>query len=527
MTKRPWIIHPFLVAPFPTLLLYSRNFHSVEFSQTLMPAALALASAVAAWGILRMTRLDGPRAALIVSAGLILFFSFGHGVRICHRLGVGGDRTVREVLTLTIEVVALASLVGFVLGKPDLARSLNGACNATSIALAALTMAGIVTQTWGNSGNPPPKIATPTVPRISPRSGLHPDVYFIVLDAYGRSDVLKEAYGFDNSGFLGRLEKKGFVVARSSTSNYCQTALSLAATLNLRYLDDLAGGKSPSRHPLKRLIAENVAFRAFRQQGYRVVSFATGYDATEGLGADLTLAPAANLDTFHALVADQTPLWLLLGRRREHEPFRMHRDRILKVFDDLPTASHPSDSPSFTFAHVIAPHPPFIFGRDGSDLSGRESSYTLNDSEGWCQMEDHSGPEDYRERYREQVTYITARVERAVDRILATSPSPPIIIIQGDHGPGSRFDSGAERPNDVLERMSILNACYLPEGARKLIHDSITPINTFRVVLDQCLGTKLGTVADRNFYSPYQTPYVFTEVTGEAQDSPIRPVIVR
>ena len=513
MTKRPRAIHPFLVAPFPTLLLYSRNLHAVDASEALMPAAIALAATLVAWGTLRACRLDATRAALIVSAALVLFFSFGHGVKLSGRLGIGGDRPVREWLTLGIEAVAMASVVGFVLLKPDLSRSLTGACNASALALAGLSVAGIVSETRCDPRTRPPTVAAPVAPRVSPRSGRLPDVYFLVLDAYGRSDVLKEVHGFDNADFLDRLERKGFVVARRSRSNYCQTALSLSATLNLRYLDDLAGSRSPDRLPLKRLIADNAVFRAFREQGYRIVSFASGFDATESISADLTLAPPSNLSTFHALVADQTPIWLLLGRRAVHEPHRQHRARIFKVFDDLPAASHPSDSPTFTFAHVVSPHPPFVFGADGRDVSAREGAYTLNDSEGWCRLEGHGGPDGYASRYREQVAYITSRVEEAVDRILATSPSPPIILIQGDHGPGSHFDSGDESPNDLRERMTILNACYLPAGFRELIHDEITPVNTFRVVLDSCLGSKLGTLEDRSYYSPYLTPYIFTDVT--------------
>ena len=516
MTKCPPAIHPLLIAPFPTLVLYSRNLHAVEASEILMPAAISLGVALIALAALRACRLDAPRAALIVSAGLLLCFSFSLGVKLESRLGIGG-RAAREWLALGAEALAMASVVGFVLRKPDLARSSTGACNAAALALAGLSVAGIVSGTLGDRGASPPDVAERPVPAISPGSGRLPDVYFLVLDAYGRSDVLKEVYGFDNSGFLGRLERKGFVVARRGRSNYCQTALSLAATLNLRYLDDLAGSRSEGRLPLRRLISDNAAFRAFRGAGYRVVTFASGFDATESLRADLTLAPPGTLGTFHALVADRTPLWLLLGKRAEHAPHGQHRARILKVFDELPAASHPSDSPTLTFAHVVAPHPPFVFGADGRDVSAREGAYTLNDSEGWCRLEGHGGPDGYAARYREQVEYITSRVEDAVDRILASSPAPPIILIQGDHGPGSHFDSGDDRPNDLRERMTILNACYLPEGARGQIHDAITPVNTLRVVLDACLGSKLGTLVDRSYYSAYQTPYVFIDVTDEVE----------
>jgi hypothetical protein len=518
MTKRTWAIHPFLIAPFPILMLYSRNLHAIDLAEIFLPTALTLMVTVIAWGSLRALRLDGPRAALIVSAGLILFFSFGHGVKLTGRLGIDSSRLGREWLILVIESLAMAVVVALVLGKPGFVRSLTGVVNASSVALVTLSLFGIVNSGWTGSETKSPEVVERPLTALTPPKGPLPDVYFVLLDAYGRSDSLKEVTGFDNSAFLDRLEKKGFFVARRSTANYCQTALALSATLNLGYLDELAGSQSDDRLPLKRLIVDAAVFRSFRRAGYRVVTFDSGFDATESIAGDLTLGPAWNLRTFPTMIVDQTPFWLLLGQRADHQPHRMHRARVLKVFDELPASNHPSDSPTFTFAHVLSPHPPFIFGADGQDVSEREGSYSLNDSEGWRAVKGHGDADDYASRYGAQVSYLTSRVEDAVERILKTSQVEPIIIIQGDHGPGSRFESDADEPNDLRERMTVLNAIYLPKAHRGLIKDSITPVNTFRLVFDRCFGAKMGLLDDRNYYSAYQKPYSFTDVTGKIDE---------
>ena len=75
-----------------------------------------------------------------------------------------------------------------------------------------------------------------------PQERRFPDIYYIILDGYARSDVMKSRFGFDNSGFLSHLESRGFYVARQSTANYCQTPLSLSASLNAVYLDELVQG---------------------------------------------------------------------------------------------------------------------------------------------------------------------------------------------------------------------------------------------------------------------------------------------
>lgn len=167
MTKLPRAFHPYLVALFPTLVLYSRNLHAVNASEALWPVALALGAALVVWGVLRICRLDAPRAALIVSAALILFFSFGLGVKLATRLRIGGDQLVRERVTLGLEALAMLSVVGFVLRKPDLARSLTGPVNASAMALAGLSLAGVASQAWGDSRPRPPVVAPPIVPKVS------------------------------------------------------------------------------------------------------------------------------------------------------------------------------------------------------------------------------------------------------------------------------------------------------------------------------------------------------------------------
>ena len=62
-----------------------------------------------------------------------------------------------------------------------------------------------------------------------------PNVYFMILDAYGRADTLKLALGFDNERFLGELERLGFFIPRHSVSNYPATNASVGSMLSLDY----------------------------------------------------------------------------------------------------------------------------------------------------------------------------------------------------------------------------------------------------------------------------------------------------
>ena len=69
--------------------------------------------------------------------------------------------------------------------------------------------------------------------------GERPDIFHVVLDGYGRTDVFERAYGFSDREFVEGLRKRGFYVADDARSNYVQTELSLASMLNLRPVQDL------------------------------------------------------------------------------------------------------------------------------------------------------------------------------------------------------------------------------------------------------------------------------------------------
>jgi hypothetical protein len=120
--------------------------------------------------------------------------------------------------------------------------------------------------------------------------------------------------------------------------------------------------------------------------------------------------------------------------------------------------------------------------------------------------------ERYIEGYRNQVSYLNGRLKATIEEILSQYEEAPIIIIQGDHGPGSRFSQTSLEKTDVAERYSILNALLLPEKDRQLLYESISPVNTFRIVLNTSLGTNYPLLEDRSYYHPFLQPYSYTAV---------------
>lgn len=62
------------------------------------------------------------------------------------------------------------------------------------------------------------------------------DLILLVLDGYGRHDVLLDEYGYDNSGFLGVLEAQGMTILGQAQSNYTATHASISSMLAQEYL---------------------------------------------------------------------------------------------------------------------------------------------------------------------------------------------------------------------------------------------------------------------------------------------------
>jgi hypothetical protein len=104
-----------------------------------------------------------------------------------------------------------------------------------------------------------------------------------------------------------------------------------------------------------------------------------------------------------------------------------------------------------------------------------------------------------------------------VDTILSRATRPTIIILQADHGPGLHLDWDNIDNTYHKERFSILNAYLLPNGGAADLYDEITPVNTFRVTLNRYFGTELELLPDRSYFSTWERPYQFYDVTEEVR----------
>ncbi len=102
-----------------------------------------------------------------------------------------------------------------------------------------------------------------------------------------------------------------------------------------------------------------------------------------------------------------------------------------------------------------------------------------------------------------------------MDAILTDRDRPVIIVIQGDHGPASLMHPLSLEETDVRERMPILNAYYFSDGDYSDLYENISPVNTFRLILNQYLGTELALLPDKHYFTILNQPYRFIDITDK------------
>jgi hypothetical protein len=335
-----------------------------------------------------------------------------------------------------------------------------------------------------------------------------PDIYLIIPDKYTSSEILAAHFGFDNSEFDRFLRDRGFVIPRQARANYPRTQLALASMLNLDYIQNL-----PPRGDLNVLIEHNRLAAFLKAQGYRFVFFPTPFKFTsQNRMADLQLpAPSEIESEFLAGWVRTTMLPELVGGGCLLLACRPGRFRL------VPETAHLMDwkferiaelaggrQPTFVLAHLLLPHEPFLYR---ADCTHREPYWPANAG--------MAGDRKATEAYLDEIRCTNRKLATLVDSILARSERPPVILLQSDHGHGrlGRLpDLELVGRRRLRERLAAFTAYYLPGLDPDSVGDSITPVNTMRLVLRHYLRADLPRIEDVSYWSSEDRPLELVRV---------------
>jgi hypothetical protein len=490
----PW--YPLVFCVYPILALFAANITQAEMVVLFRPVLIAFIFACSLLGILRLLFSDWYSAAFSTAAFGLLFFFYGHVYNAIKTMNVLGLALGRHRLLLILWAVLALAVIYISWRKKPAIQSQTGTLNMVALVLLLFPLFTIASHGVSVGRT---LAASPQTIQTLPLETDHslPDVYYIILDSYTRSDVLQEVYGYDNSKFLNDLDTMGFYVAECSASNYMWTRLSVSSALNMDYLQDTPAYMDAADKDLitEDMLKHSLVRRSFESLGYKTVAFATGFPFNEITDADLFLEPPTSMQSvrgFEALLAQTTLLRVLQDfgyikiNQTASAQFRDRTLFALDQFDDLARMG----GPKFVYIHIITPHPPFVFGPNGEAVDPRD----------FISTEGQYTDETYFDGYTDQVEFISREIIRSIERLLDESPTPPIIILQGDHGPWKQQGEN---------RVSILNAYYLP-GHQNTIHSGISPVNSFRTVFNEYFNAEYPLLEDRSYESPYANVYDFT-----------------
>jgi hypothetical protein len=236
-------------------------------------------------------------------------------------------------------------------------------------------------------------------------------IYLILVDGYPRADTL-QALGIDISAFVATLEARGFEHYPEATAVHGWTHLTLTALFTGRIEPDERGN--------------TVARRQLRQTwslppGWVAVSPPLGHVTIPRVP---TIGPSG-MNNYEARLIGRSILgWLPIGESLVMDGLR---DRLESSINAVAAAGDRR-----VFAHLMAPHPPFLYGPGGSAGAAPEC---------WpgCQIfatqieELRISRASWVARESVHLAHINELLIQMVDRILVESPDASIVLFS-DHG---------------------------------------------------------------------------------------------
>ena len=315
------------------------------------------------------------------------------------------------------------------------------------------------------------------------------------------------------------MEDKGFHVAKNAFSNYPMSVQSIPATMNMNYINFLAdeiGSEVRNYKPLNEkdigLYPNNMVIKSFKEMDYKIVTFNTfALHLHENPLSDETFCYRDKFLLDNRLV-DVLARTSIFGYYVERWAEAELRQATLCAFDEFGNAGKVFDEPTFVWAHIMLPHPPWIFGPNGEEITPGKPLLITDNPEfrdaGW----------EPKIQYIQQVQFANKKTMEAVEKILENNKNS-IIIVQGDHGTAWGTNWMEPEKEDVWQRLRIFDAIYFPdEEKRTELKDERTSVNTFRTVFNSYFGSEYEMLEDKMYWGWNKKPYYFEEVTQFLQN---------
>jgi hypothetical protein len=501
----PAPIYVLLGGAFPALYIYAHNLAQTRFQEAALPLALCLAGAVVLWALLALILRNARKAGLGTAIFLVFFFTYGH---LCDGLSYLGVSVPKLAPLLPTMLVIWGFCVYFISRAKRDFRTTTTVLNVVAVALIAINLFNIASYQvkLARLDTGTPEVSPGQAPAASNLTELDtlPDIYFIIMDEYAHTDTMKEWYNCDNSEFINSLADKGFFIAYQSKTRTPFTPQCLAQVLTMQYLtggfewDQSSGwyvenatrepglGDPADSVPTYRRLAYSKVAAFLKELGYQYIAFgnwlsSSRWDSYMEDNADLYFnyyeegGATPWTSEFQEVLWSTTmlrPFYYHIFESQHETSWRRQTLSTMEHLKELPEM----EGPQFVFAHLFCPHARYVFGPEGEYVD------PLN----WRNYKD-------KQFYRGQHIFMSTEIEKVIDVLLDKSEIPPIIILQSDHGQRPHHPGIIIGPD---EWHKILNSMYLPGMDYTEISDSISPVNTFRLIFSHYFGADYTMLED-------------------------------
>ena len=513
-------LQPVLVALTPLSVIVSTNIEKTKPAWILRPFLLitlfALSLAFICQRLFRNPQLGMVMASLIAVLFLYSGQLFTAINKFSNRFGpISGELPIEQLrqqlicgLTLAIQILLLLMLSQGLKQRPRAVEKWLAILNIFTLTIFIGSFIRIIGTRLASEEITvnPTGISADDVDALSPPDPL-PDIYYLVLDSYPGMESLQQEFDYNNAGFLGYLEYRGFLVNNDALSNYYRSTFSIASTLNMDYIHDLAGRSEVEKldgFGLSRSVRQSAIRRILSQFGYQTVAFSSGFFYSDVYDADVYYSvdgsgmnPLENSMLPWTLYSYLVPFLDSEAHSIYAPTYTSHIHRIDQTLDTLSNLGTlgTADAPLFVIAHILSPHPPFVFDSNG-EITLPQRPFGLDDAGAFPGSLD-----EYREGFAGQTAFLNERLKGIIESLLTTSPRPTILILQGDHGTRWKCNMETAICEDMRIAFSILNARYLPGVDASEIEAALSPVNTFRMILNAYFDGQIPYLPDDSFIS--------------------------
>ncbi len=487
-------LHPFYVLLLPVFFVlhgYNENYGVIAVSDMLVLLGGYCVAALLLTGLLYLLYRNVAKAAFLAALLFCIYFFFG-AIHDFLKLHAGFWHRYSRLLPFFLTVIIITALVL----KKTTHRffRINLFFNGLLLIYILVDTAAIAWKTLHPERNRLSAAAAANKAALLPCDNCaHPDIYFLVFDEYSSTVNLRETFQYNNAALDSFLVKQGFFMQSHSFSNYNFTPFSVASILNMNYINGIAQPDSVGVEDYancEKLIKNNQVIDFLSARNYALRNYSIFDLADSPSSVEVSLLPVKT-----KMITEQTlfrRLWRDIGWNFVMGRFRADwitrgmvynnldlNNKLLKQLQEETRAAY--GQPRFVYAHFEMPHWPFYFDQTGQlrsqDLLIAEVGGT------------HIGP------YTNYLPYTNSKIMELVTSIQQNTHGKSVIIIMGDHG--YRVDLEGVSRNHYFQN---LNAVYMPQQNYRLLKDSISGVNQFRVIFNTLFNQSFPLLKDSSVF---------------------------